>query len=184
MVFLVFTVIWMILLVTWPAWQGPRFIFPLLPIFIYFVFQGMNFIIHKIPEKGRVWTQRAVTGFWVIIIGIFLFQSSAEAYQNLKADRQPSSAFDSYSMDMYEFIRENTAPDSVIVFFKPRAMRLFTDRDSYMVLTCNELTRGDYVVINKLAENSQVPEDEVDECGLPLQDVFESRRFLVYRILK
>jgi hypothetical protein len=53
-----------------------------------------------------------------------------------------------------------------------------------MALTCGELTRGDYVVINKLAENSQVPEDEVDECGIPLRDVFESRRFLVYKILK
>ena len=26
----------MILLVSWPYWQGPRFIFPLLPLFIYF----------------------------------------------------------------------------------------------------------------------------------------------------
>jgi len=183
-VFIVFAVVWMLLLLTWPAWQGPRFIFPLLPIFIYFVFHGMKYLIQKIPDKNQVWGQRAFTGFWIVIIGIFLFQSGVYGYENLKQDREPSSAFDHYSMDMYEFIRENTPPQSIIVFFKPRAMRLFTDRDAYMALTCGELTRGDYVVINKLAENSQVPEDEVDECGIPLRDVFESRRFLVYKILK
>ncbi|MFT3890341.1 MAG: glycosyltransferase family 39 protein [Anaerolineales bacterium] len=184
MIFIVFFVIWMLLLLTWPAWQGPRFIFPLFPIYVYFVFQGIRFVIQKTPQKYQVWGQRLFTGFWIIIIGIFLFRSSSEAYENLKTNRQPSSAYDHYSMDMYEFIRENTATDSIIVFFKPRAMRLFTDRDSYMALTCNELTRGDYVVINKIAENSQVPEDKVDECGLPLQSVFESKRFLVFKLLK
>jgi hypothetical protein len=183
-VFIVFYAVWMLLLASWPAWQGPRFIFPLLPVFFYFVFQGMDVVIHRFAEKPRAWIQRGATAFWLVIIGIFLFQSGVQAWENLTQDRKPSSAFEPFSMDMYEFIRENTAPDSVVVFFKPRAMRLFTERDSYMVMTCGELTRGDYVVINHLAENSQVPEDEVDECGIPLQVVFENRRFLVYKILK
>ncbi len=182
--FIVFSVVWMLLLITWPAWQGPRFIFPLLPIFIYFVFQGMKSVIQIIPEGKRVWGQRAFTAFWLVIIGIFLSQSGYYAYANVRDDRVVSNAFEPLSMDMYEFIRENTPPQSIIVFFKPRAMRLFTDRDSYMAMTCGELTRGDYIVINKIAENSQVPEDEVDECGIPIRVVFESRRFLVYEILK
>ncbi|MGZ9223201.1 MAG: ArnT family glycosyltransferase, partial [Anaerolineales bacterium] len=33
-VFIIFFLLWMILLSTWPYWQGARFIFPLLPIFI------------------------------------------------------------------------------------------------------------------------------------------------------
>jgi 4-amino-4-deoxy-L-arabinose transferase-like glycosyltransferase len=183
-IFIVFLIVWMVLLVTWPAWQGPRFIFPLLPIFLYFVFQGIKIVVQKLPEKVQIWGQRVSILFWCIIIGIFLFQSGVVAYENLKHDRSPSSAYDQYSMEIYEFIREQTPPQSVIVFFKPRVMRLFTDRDSYMAMTCGELTRGNYVVINKLAENSQVPEDEVDECGIPIRDVFESRRFIVYEILQ
>lgn len=183
-VFIVFYAVWMLLLASWPAWQGPRFIFPLLPVFFYFVFQGMEVVIQKFAEKPRAWIQRGATAFWLVIIGMFLFQSGVQAWENLTQDRKPSSAFEPFSMDMYEFIREKTAPESVIVFFKPRAMRLFTERDSYMALTCAELTRGDYVVINHLAENSQVPEDEVDECGIPLQVVFENRRFLVFKLLK
>lgn len=184
MIFIVFFVVWMLLLITWPAMQGPRFIFPLLPIFLYFTFQGINAFIGKIPEKNQAWGQRIFAVFWIVIIGIFLFQSSAEAYENLRRDRKAFNAFDQRSLDMYEFVRENTSPDSIIVFFKPRAMLMFTDRDSYMALTCGELTRGDYVVINKIAENSQVPEQEVDECGISIRAVFENKRFLVYKILK
>ena len=183
-IFIVFSVVWMLLLVTWPAWQGPRFIFPLLPIFVYFVFYGMKTVVQKIPENNRVWGQRVFAVFWVVIIGMFVFQSGANAYKNLSRDRRIPNAFEPLSMDVYEFIRENTPPESIVVFFKPRAMRMFTDRDSYMAMTCDELPRGDYVVINKIAENSQVPEDEVDECGISIQAVFESRRFLVYKILK
>ena len=144
----------------------------------------MESAIQRLAEKNRAWMQTGVTLFWLVIIGMFVFQSGMQAWENLTQDRKPSSAFEPFSMDMYEFIREKTAPESVIVFFKPRAMRLFTERDSYMALTCAELTRGDYVVINHLAENSQVPEDEVDECGIPLQVVFENRRFLVFKLLK
>jgi hypothetical protein len=131
-----------------------------------------------------MWGQRAFVFFWLVIIGLFLFQSGAYAYKNLGRDRKAPDAFEPFSMDMYEFIREDTPPESIVVFFKPRAMRMFTDRNSYMALTCSELTRGDYVVINKIAENSQVPEQEIDECGIPVRDVFESRRFIVYEILK
>jgi 4-amino-4-deoxy-L-arabinose transferase-like glycosyltransferase len=183
-IFIVYSVLWMLVLVTWPAWQGPRFIFPLLPIFMYFVFQGMKFVIQKIPEEKQVWGQRAFVAFWFIIIGVFLFQSSEQAYINLNRHRKATSAFETYSMDMYEFVRENTPPQSIIAFFKPRAMRMFTDRDSYVATTCAELTRSDYIVINQLAENSQLPANNVDECGIPIQTVFESKRFLIYKILK
>jgi 4-amino-4-deoxy-L-arabinose transferase-like glycosyltransferase len=184
MAFIVFFILWMLSLVTWPAWQGPRFIFPLLPLFLYFVFQGTRTLLQWLPETNRVWGQWILTATWLGVIGIFLFQSGAHAYENLKLNRAADNAFETYSQDMFEFIRENTSSESVIVFFKPRAMRLFTDRDAYMAQTCSELTRGNYVVINKVAENSQVPEDEVDECGIPMRDVFENKRYLVFQILQ
>jgi hypothetical protein len=183
-IFIVFTLVWMLLLVTWPAWQGPRFIFPLLPIFMYFVFHGMKTLMQKLPAHGQVWGQRIFVIFWLVIIGLFLYRSGADSYENISRDRKALNAYESYSMEMYEFIRENTPPESIIVFFKPRALRMFTDRDSYVAITCEEITRGDYVVVNQLAENSQVPADELDECGIPIQVVFESRRFIAYEILQ
>jgi hypothetical protein len=182
--FILFFLLWMILLITWPYWQGPRFIFPLLPIFLYFTFQGMKTIINKIPERWHRLGQGVFTAFWLVIIGFFLFNSSTKAYENLLDDRVTTGSFDPFSMATYRFIREKTPTESVIIFFKPRAMRLFTDRDSIMSLECDRLSLGDYVVISKKAENSQIPPNELDECGLPLEAVFENRRFLVYEIQK
>jgi len=183
-IFIIFSLLWMILLVTWPAWQGPRFIFPLLPIFIYFTFQGMKTILQKLSEGRQVSGQRVFIGFWLLIIGIFLFNSSINAYNILSKDRATTGPFDEYSTEVYEFIKRNTPPDSIVVFFKPRAMRLFTDRDAFMSFECKRLPLGDYVVISKKAENSQVPVDQIGSCNLPLDDVYENRRFIVYKILK
>ena len=72
----------------------------------------------------------------------------------------------------------------MIDFFKPRAMRLFTDRDSIMVLECDHIPRGDYIVLHKTWEYSQILPDEIQSCGIPLKNVYENRRFIVYQILK
>jgi 4-amino-4-deoxy-L-arabinose transferase-like glycosyltransferase len=60
LVFILFFVIWMLLLITWPSWQGPRFIFPLLPIFVYLTFQGMKTAAEKLPAQYERYGQGAV----------------------------------------------------------------------------------------------------------------------------
>jgi len=63
-------------------------------------------------------------------------------------------------------------------------MRLFTKRDTLMSMDCGRLTLGDYVVISKKAENSQVPPNEIDNCGLALKNLFENQRFIIYEVPK
>src|SRR6185369_15126226 len=69
---LIFSILYLAAIISWPSWQGPRFIFPLLPIVIYFIFQGMKFYIAKLPEKDTRIGQRIFYGFWSLIIMIFL----------------------------------------------------------------------------------------------------------------
>jgi len=183
-IFIIYFFIWMLLLITWPYWQGPRFIFPLLPIFIYFTFWGMKTVIARLPEKHQQKGQITFTGFWLVIVGVFLFTSVSNAYINLKEDRAINGPFDTVSTEMFTFIKENTPSDSVVIFFKPRAMRLFTDRDSIMALECDRLSLGSFVVIHKNWENSQIPPDQINECKTPLVNIFENRRFIVYQISK
>lgn len=184
-VFIIFFALWMLLLVTWPFWQGPRFIFPLLPIFIYFAFHGMQRVIHALPAAY----QRAGNGvsfaFWLVIIGIFLFDSGASAYDNLRNDRVINGPYDPVSREVYSFIQEETPPDSVVVFFKPRAMRLMTGRDTLMINECKGIPKGDYVVLSKkVGENNQVPPEQIAACNLSLKEVFDNRRFVIHQILK
>jgi hypothetical protein len=53
-----------------------------------------------------------------------------------------------------------------------------------MILECDRLSLGDFVVLSKKAENSQIPPEKIESCNLPLDEVFENRRFIVYKILK
>jgi 4-amino-4-deoxy-L-arabinose transferase-like glycosyltransferase len=184
-IFIVFTIFWMIVHITYPYWQGPRYIFPILPIFIYFTFQGMRATINKLPENYRFISERLHYGFWAVVACIFLFTSSANAIRNLRDNRAINGPFDPYSVQVYDYIKEKTSPDSVVVFFKPRVMIMMTGHNTIMSMECDRMLSGDYLAISKkVEENQQIPPDQIDECSLPLDKVLENRRFIVYEVQK
>jgi hypothetical protein len=183
--FLLFFVLWMIVHIAYPYWQGPRYIFPLLPIFIYFTFQGMKFVIQKLPEKYTQIGNRTLYGFWSLIAIVFLFNSGLNAYINLQHDRAINGPFDPYSNEVYKYIRENTPANSVIIFFKPRVMVLMTDHPTIMSTECERMLKGDYLVLSrKVGRNQQIPPEEISACHLPLDEVLKNSRFVVYQVQK
>ncbi len=184
-IFLLFFALWMIVHITYPYWQGPRYIFPLLPIFIYFVFEGMKAVIRRTPETYRRTSQGALYGFWLLLAGIFFFTSSANAYVNLQNNRQINGPFDPYSTEVYRYIKEKTPQDSVVVFFKPRVMVMMTGHPTIMSTECERMLKGDYIVLSrKVGENQQIAPEEIDACNLPLSEVRKNNRFVVYEIEK
>jgi 4-amino-4-deoxy-L-arabinose transferase-like glycosyltransferase len=183
--FILFFILWMLVDITYPYWQGPRYIFPLLPIFIYFGFQGMKFAIGRSPEKYRLTGQRIFYGFWLAIVGYFLFTSGSAAYNNVRNGRQINGPFDPVSMEVYDWVKRNTSPDSVLIFYKARAMRLMTDRPTIMINECDGMLKGDYLILSKKAEeNNQVPPEKIASCNVPLDKTFDNRRFTIYKIIK
>jgi hypothetical protein len=184
-VLLVFFVLWMVAHITYPYWQGPRYIFPLVPSFIYFTFHGMKAVIIRLPERYHVAGQYVFYGFWLLLAGIFLFTSGANASMNLQNNRQINGPFDPYSMEVYKYIREETPPDSVVIFFKPRVMVMMTDHPTIMSTECDRMPKGDYIVLNrKVGENQQITPEKIGACNLPLNEVLKNSRFIVYRIEK
>jgi 4-amino-4-deoxy-L-arabinose transferase-like glycosyltransferase len=181
---IIFFVLYFAVMLIWPEWQGIRFIFPLIPIFIYFAFQGVKAVIKLLPETYHPFARWINYALWIALVGIFLLTSGTRAYTNLKDDRKINGPFDSVSDEMFDYIKIETPSDSVIVFFKPRAMRLFTNRDSIMSVECDRLLLGDYVALHKNWEYSQILPDEIGNCNLHLKEVFENRRFIVYEIPK
>jgi hypothetical protein len=184
-IFLLFFVFWITVHITYPYWQGARYIFPLLPIFIYFAFQGMKFLIGKLPEGYRLIGQRVFFGFWILLVGIFLVKSATNAYFNLQNDRTINGPFDPLSVEVYQYIKEKTPPDSVVVFFKPRVMVMMTDHPTIMSTECDRILKGDYLVLSrKVGENQQITPEDIDACHLPLDEVLKNNRFIVYQIQK
>jgi hypothetical protein len=171
--------------IAYPYWQGPRYIFPVLPIFFYFIFQGMKFALGKLPAERARTGQMVFYGFWSFLIAFFLVTSSVQAYTNLKNDRDISGPFDPYSKEVYKYIQEKTPASSVVVFFKPRVMKLMTGRDSIMSMECSRVLKGDYLVLSrKVGPNQQIPPEEIGACNLPLEEVLRNNRFIVYKIQK
>ncbi|HJQ14872.1 MAG TPA: glycosyltransferase family 39 protein [Anaerolineales bacterium] len=180
-----FFVLWMLVHITYPYWQGPRYIFPLLPIFIYFVFQGTRFFMERLPESYRLTGQWVFYGFWILIAGIFLMRSSMNAYANLQNNRAINGPFDPYSTEIYDYIKGQTPSESVVVFFKPRVMVMMTGHPAIMSMECERILKGDYLVLSrKVGENQQIPPEEIDSCNLPLSQVLKNNRFVVYEIHK
>jgi 4-amino-4-deoxy-L-arabinose transferase-like glycosyltransferase len=185
LIFVIFFVSWMMVHIAYPYWQGPRYIFPVLPLFIYFVFQGMKWALGQLPPERARTGQRVFQGFWSILIAFFLVSSSVNAYTNLKNDRDISGPFDPYSREVYKYIQEQSPTDSVVVFFKPRVMKLMTGRDSIMSMECSRVLKGDYLVLSrKVGDNQQIPPEEIGACNLPLKEVLRNNRFIVYQIQK
>ena len=104
---------------------------------------------------------------------------------NLQNDREINGPFDSYSNEVYKYIKEETPSNSIIIFFKPRAMSLMTDHDAIMSAECDRILKGDYLVLSrKVGKNQQIPPEEIDTCMLPLSEVLKNSRFIVYKIQK
>ena len=122
---------------------------------------------------------------WQSVICFGFVANSGKLIQaNLETNRQESGPFDTYSAEMFKFIRTDTPSTSVIVFFKPRVMHLLTDRNAIRIYTCNELMRGDYIVLVKTNLGNQIPIDKIGSCGLDTLQEFENNNFVVYKLIK
>jgi hypothetical protein len=180
-----YALLYLAVLWSWPEWQGFRFIFPLLPLFILFAWHGLEALLNVLPSTWRRAGQAITRGALALMAAAFLWNAGSNAAANLQEERAINGPFDPYSIELYEFIKEEIPPDSVIVFFKPRALRLMTGRDTLASAECERLTLGDYIALSKkVGENLQIPPEQIETCGLPLEPVFQNRRFVVYQLLE
>jgi hypothetical protein len=180
--FLIYSGMTMALLVNFPLLGGPRYFFPLFPFFIYFSYQGMKAAFSGFSGNSRRIGLAIANLLWIALFLAYASSSVRMALENMRADRQTSGPFDATSAQMFDFIKAETTPESVIVFAKPRAMLLMTDRNSIMINHCDELMRGDYIVLFRDGDWDQVPADQIASCVLNPQQVFENPGFVVYKI--
>lgn len=174
------------LFISWPERQGLRFIYPLLPFYLYFAWEGGEWLSGWLVAKiGQAWPGGLHQGLWGIIAAASLLVSWQYA-QPLFTYKDISGPYDPFSYEMYEFIREETPEDAVVIFFKPRAMRLFTNRDTFLTDQCADLVKGDYVVINEKGAVNQLNPGEIEDCtgDFRLETVFNNRRMSVYQIIR
>jgi hypothetical protein len=181
----VYAVLTTLVFIIWPERQGLRFIYPVLPILFITAVDGMRQAVGFLNSRWQVRANLSVRVFLGAILFTALLISSYSAYEITLGGRTINGPFDSYSQEMFAYVRENTAPESVIVFMRPRALRLFTERDAFMTVRCDDLFKGDYVVLHlKMEGKGQIPPEKILSCKAvqPLADVFHNKRFVMYKI--
>lgn len=161
-----------------------RYIFPILSFYIYFVLIGMGqlgkFLDQHNLSNLKLWGYRLI-----ILLIIFEFTWSFKlAADNLKKNREIAGPFDPISTELFQFVSDNTDPDSIIAFFKPRVLRFFTGRNSFWATRCENLLTVDYLIIHKFMDHYWGYENSLEKCSPQIKylKTFENQNFWVFRI--
>jgi len=122
-VFELFFILYCIPLIIWPHFDGPRFLFPLIPLFVFYCFIGVSVLL-----KIRRWFIGPILAGLVLLS---LCGSVAAAYTTLSFDsRIDEGIAKKETQELFKFIREHTEKDAVFLFAKPRVLALFTGRSA------------------------------------------------------
>jgi hypothetical protein len=85
---------------------------------------------------------------------------------------------------MLSFIRANTPPEAEIIFLDPRALSLFTQRQSLRVtnLAAIEAGKGDFFVYKKDHKGFQIKPAEMEQMRARFPVRFENEKFVVLQL--
>jgi hypothetical protein len=176
-----------LLYILWPRGQGLRFLFPVLPFYLSFVLSCLGTYDASMVAPGRV--PRKVICLLPIVLVLLYFGTGLvrDAVSNLVRNRAPlSGPFVETSRSMFAYIERHTEPESTVVFFKPRAMRMMTGRRSVLINTVDRLSLGDYMCLYRRDEAAryQISPDDVRRLAATgiMQEVYRNRDFVVYRL--
>ena len=88
-----------------------------------------------------------------------------------------------YAMEMYDYINNNLSGDDVVIFYRPRILRLYTDVYSYTNNTDLPETIGDADYILNYSGDSRYF-DYINANRDSLEQQFGNRLFRLYKIDK
>ncbi len=132
---IVYTLAVLSILVIWPAMQGARFVFPVIPFLLYFLIQGILVAYYTlyIPKQHLRVVQLGV----VTLGALLVLAATAGAYGFIhKRSARTAQAIEnnqSYTKELqgiYQYISTAVPHTAVIGFSKPRALRFYTDRNA------------------------------------------------------
>lgn len=164
-----------------PPWL--RYLIPIFPIFLYYTFLAIQWLV-------SLWRKQYAGG---IALAWFLatFVLFSAQLNNIPYTPIEKGVYNPQTLEMFDFIRNNTQPDDTMVFARPRVMSLFTGRVSAAYpnqhhQTVEELNayfeaiEGDYYIDMDL-QDWMMPLNDRPAPGPRFRKVFSNTYFAVYR---
>jgi len=186
---IIYVALTLLLYVFWPSRQGIRFLFPILPFYLSFVISSLQ----GFCDASSTVEQRRLRRVFcyiplVLVLLCFGMKSSRASYLNSSGNGQLAQGpFAPASLEMFSFVKNQTESGDVVVFFKPRLMRLMTGRQSVMIKRAEQLRRWDYLCLYLRRDGynqvSEIHADSLCENGIA-RLIFANADFKIYRLRK
>jgi len=170
----------------YPANPGFRYLLPLVPLVFLYMVEGFRFLAKNLKIKKEY---VIAYSFFILLLAQYepgiARMSRPEKLKPIYGPQLPES------IDVFDYIKENTADTSVFVFIKPRALSLYTDR---YCLANNKKQRDadslDYIYkkyhVDYLLENFNEIKDSamqvyIENYGYKLEVVYFNEHFRLYK---
>jgi 4-amino-4-deoxy-L-arabinose transferase-like glycosyltransferase len=160
---------------------GFRFLLPILPYLLYYMVQGMN----SFKFKFKMNKDLKVVAIGVMALSLYM---NSLLYMFSQRNKILEGPQESYSSEVFEYIRNNTAPGAKLAFFKPRVLGLYTSRPSFAVspgqnqdVIRYQLNKAgiDYILIHKgYSDQSMI--DYVNKNQDSITLIWDNEKFRFY----
>ncbi|MEA3496145.1 MAG: hypothetical protein U9R42_08945 [Bacteroidota bacterium] len=108
----------------YPATAGFRYIFPILPLLFYYQYVALKWMATSLKMKKL----DTLAYIYVLFVVLQYYQGVLSFTREQKNEiRGPQSKT---SVEVFDYIKNHTPDSSIIVFRKPRALALYTDRSA------------------------------------------------------
>lgn len=187
-----FLILYPILILPYYGFGGMRFLLPLIPLYIMYIFCG----IEAVPSIGRFPIKKYLA---FCMAGIMAY-SYVDSYSFRNFNELQYGVETKESVEVFDFIRRKTPEDSVFMFFKPRVLVLFTGRKAEMYRKSEnphrnwnylEQVGATHILVKYHSENLAVSDvhlegdrvlNLIDPYLKNLTLIFENEQFRIYRI--
>lgn len=171
----------MALLILFPARQGIRYAFGVIPFLVFFGILGLSFGLSKAKNITRFATIALIIFFGIKDISLI----TKNIANDFKAPNIAGEAFSDEARDIYKFIANHTPKDAKIIFFKPRVLYLNANRLSFHATKLGDFKKADFVLGLRWdwIEVARIQGfiDELKAQGA-LNAVYENKYFVLYKI--
>ncbi|MCA1690746.1 MAG: hypothetical protein LC733_00560 [Actinobacteria bacterium] len=167
-------------------YQDGRYLFSITPLLAYFAYQALPTMAALVSDpKGRLVRLAAVPPA-IALVGLMYFNA-----QDLKRSTDYHLVYNyvvhgpetPQAQQMFTAVKELTRGDDVILFFRARAMTLYTDRLAIQGSNLDQLLkRSDWYVMAKGSTYSQALLTEETAAPYGLRKAWENAEWVIWRV--
>lgn len=159
----------MVILILWPFDQGYRFVFALVPIYMFYVLKGLEYLFLRNALQKKLLSFLSIYVLYLFIFDfIYLYENSSV---------QTNKVITVTTSELYGYIKKSIPRDAIIAFDRPRILRLMTGSTTLYASPQKILqTPATHLIVNRTTP--------FELSSLELSEQFSNKDFIVYKINK